>query len=85
MFEPTPRRIRVECNRKTIAESERAMLLLETGHLPVYYFPVEDVRKDVLVPSDQTTWCPFKGRARYWHVRSGELTVLSRAHRGEDP
>ena len=27
---------------------------------------------DLLVPSDRTTACPYKGRARYWSARIGD-------------
>lgn len=56
-------------------DSDRTMLLHETGHTPVYYFPVDDVRTDLLVPTDRTTHCPRKGDARYWSIQVGERTV----------
>jgi uncharacterized protein (DUF427 family) len=70
--EPTPRRVRVTFNGETVADSKRAVLLRETGHLPVYYFPPEDVRQEVLEPTEQRTRCPFKGEASYWSVRVGD-------------
>jgi uncharacterized protein (DUF427 family) len=71
-FENSPRRVRVVFNGETVADSKRAKLLHETGHLPVYYFPKEDVRIDLLEESDHTTYCPFKGDASYWSVRVGD-------------
>ena len=71
-LEDTPRRVRVVFNGETIADSRRAKLLHEAGHLPVYYFPREDVRWERLEESDHTTYCPFKGNASYWSVRVGE-------------
>jgi uncharacterized protein (DUF427 family) len=70
--EPTPRHVRVRFNGEIIADSKRAVLLRETGHLPVYYFPPQDVRQDVLTPTEQHTRCPFKGEASYWTVRVGD-------------
>jgi uncharacterized protein (DUF427 family) len=70
-FEDSPRRVRVMFGGETIADSKRAKLLHETGHLPVYYFPEEDIRMDLLERSDHTTYCPFKGDASYWSVRVG--------------
>ncbi len=44
-------------------------MLIESG-LPVrWYLPREDVRTDLLEPSDTTTRCPYKGVASYWSVR----------------
>ena len=71
-FEDSPRRVRVMFNGETVADSKRAKLLHETGHLPVYYFPREDVRLELLEESDHTTHCPFKGDASYWSVRVGD-------------
>ncbi len=71
-FENSPRWVRVTFNGETVADSRSVMLLHETGHLPVYYFPEEDVRMDLLEESDHTTYCPFKGDASYWSVRVGD-------------
>jgi uncharacterized protein (DUF427 family) len=71
-FEDSPRRVRVMFGGETVADSKRAKLLHETGHLPVYYFPEEDVRMDLLEESDHTTYCPFKGDASYRSVRVGD-------------
>src|ERR1051326_4643962 len=70
--EPTPRRVRVVFNGETIADSKRALLLRETGHLPVYYFPPDDVRGEFLEPTPHQTHCPFKGDASYWSVTVGD-------------
>ncbi|HET9104775.1 MAG TPA: DUF427 domain-containing protein [Solirubrobacteraceae bacterium] len=74
-LEPTPKRIRVEVGGETIADSRRAYLLHEAGHQPIYYFPREDVRDDVLRPSDRHTRCPKKGEASYFTIQAGGETV----------
>jgi uncharacterized protein (DUF427 family) len=71
-LEDSPRRIRVVVAGETVAESIRAKLLHETSLLPVYYLPFEDVREDLLEPSDTSTHCPFKGDASYWSIRVGD-------------
>ncbi len=71
-FEDCPKRVRAVFNGETTADSRRVKILHETGHLPVYYFPKEDLRQDLLEPSDHTTHCPFKGDASYWSVRAGD-------------
>src|SRR5919199_4414624 len=50
--EPTPRWVRVKLDGAVIADSQRALLVLQYGPsgLPTYYFPPEDVRMDALVP-----------------------------------
>jgi uncharacterized protein (DUF427 family) len=72
LWDPVPERVRTIFAGETVVDSRRAVLLHETGHLPVYYFPRDDVRQDLLEDSDKTTECPHKGRARYWSVRVGE-------------
>jgi uncharacterized protein (DUF427 family) len=74
-LEPTPKRIRVEVGGQVIADSCRAMLLQESGHQPIYYFPPEDVRREHLEPSDRHTRCPKKGDASYYTIRAGGETV----------
>lgn len=75
--EPTPRWIRVRFGGETIADSRRALLLLQIGpgRLPTYYFPLADVRLDLLEPRATTSRCPLKGVARYWSARVGGRVV----------
>lgn len=49
-----------------LAESRRALRVLETSHPPVYYLPFEDVRMGLLRPGAGSSWCEYKGRAVYW-------------------
>ncbi|MEV0971830.1 DUF427 domain-containing protein [Microtetraspora glauca] len=58
--------VRVERDGVLLAESRRPLLLRETGMPVRYYLPQEDVRIDLLTPSDTHTYCPFKGTASYW-------------------
>ena len=60
------RPVRVVIGGETIAETTRAQFLFETGLPTRYYMPPEDVRMDLLAPSDSTSRCPYKGIARYW-------------------
>ncbi len=68
-FEDSPRRVRVQFAGETVADSRRVKLLHERGHLPVYYFPEEDVNWGLLEETNHTTHCPFKGDASYWSVK----------------
>lgn len=59
---------------ETVLDTRRAKVLHETGILPVHYFPKDDVRFDLLEPTDHSTYCPFKGDASYWTLRLGGRT-----------
>lgn len=48
LWEEGRRRVRAIFAGVTVADSKRVMLLLESGRLPVFYFPIEDVRMDLL-------------------------------------
>ncbi|MFH8222841.1 DUF427 domain-containing protein [Streptomyces sp. NPDC018057] len=61
-------RVRVVRSGQVLAESRRPLVLRETGCPPRYYLPAEDVRLDLLTPSDTHTHCPFKGDASYWSL-----------------
>lgn len=71
-LDPLPYRVRALIAGETVLDSDRASLLHETGHLPVIYAPLADYRADLLAPSSTTTHCPYKGDARYHHVRVGD-------------
>lgn len=65
-FEALDNRVRVEIEGVTLADSTKAIALHE-GSLPTrYYLPKEDVRLDLLQPTDTSTVCGWKGTARYW-------------------
>ncbi|MCR9215432.1 MAG: DUF427 domain-containing protein [Proteobacteria bacterium] len=59
---------------QTIAKSDKALVLRESSHLPVVYFPREDVNMDIAIPSEKDTFCPFKGHASYFGF-AGEANV----------
>jgi uncharacterized protein (DUF427 family) len=63
------RPVRIEAGGELLAESSDALFLFEPP-LPVrYYLPPEDVRTDLLRPSDTRTFCAYKGQASYWSFR----------------
>ncbi len=70
-MEPSDRRIRIVVDGTTIADTQRAIRVLETSHPPVWYIPAEDVRMDLLRPTKRQTACEFKGEARYFRISAG--------------
>jgi uncharacterized protein (DUF427 family) len=84
-FDPVPQRIRALFAGETVVDSKRAKLLHETGHLPVYYFPLEDVRTDLLERTDTHTHCPHKGEASYWSLAVGARSAPDAVWGYEEP
>jgi uncharacterized protein (DUF427 family) len=70
----TPAQLHVEVtvDGVKVAESDRPVLLDETGLPTRYYLPRDDVRTDLLRASSRHTTCPFKGGASYWSVAAGD-------------
>ncbi|MFJ4786910.1 DUF427 domain-containing protein [Streptomyces sp. NPDC088794] len=67
-IEKSDQRVRVVHGDLILAESDRPLVLHETGSPVRYYIPAEDVRLDLLTPSESHTVCPFKGTASYWSL-----------------
>lgn len=81
----TTRSVRVSLDGETIAESSRAVALFESGLPPRFYLPAEDVRTELLEPSETKTRCAYKGVASYWHVRIGDTLHDDLAWTYEEP
>ena len=79
------RRVVVKAGGETIAESDRPKLLFETGLPPRPYIPRADVRPGILVPSETTSHCPYKGHATYFGVTAGGTLVEDAAWTYESP
>ena len=69
--QPCKKRIRAVFNALTIADSTRALRVIQRGIPPVYYFPPDEVRRDLLSQTQHTTYCNYKGRADYFTLRVG--------------
>lgn len=85
---PCDRRVRVELAGVTLADSERALRVLETSHPPTIYIPPDDIlAPGVLVPSAaRGTWCEWKGAARYFDaVIDGDVVARTIGWSYPDP
>jgi uncharacterized protein (DUF427 family) len=65
--------VRVTLAGLVVAESARAVRVLETASPPTIYVPPDDVRRDCLVASGGGSWCEWKGEAAYFDVVAGGL------------
>jgi uncharacterized protein (DUF427 family) len=71
---PSQAHVVVTLGGEKLAETDRPVQLDETGLPTRYYLPREDVRTDLLEPTDTVTTCPFKGQASYWSAQVGGET-----------
>lgn len=65
---PSAEHVRVVHAGRVIADTHRAVCVLETAHAPGYYIPRDDIDLSLLRASRRTTYCEFKGRASYVHL-----------------
>jgi uncharacterized protein (DUF427 family) len=84
-WEDSRRRVRAIFAGIPVADSKRVMLLLEYGRLPVFYFPMQDVRMDLLEPTEYHTSSPLKGEASYWTLQVGDRVAENAAWSYLDP
>jgi uncharacterized protein (DUF427 family) len=80
--EPAGRRVRVEHAGEVVAESDRALRMLETASPPTIYIPAGDVRTELLAESRSPhTYCEWKGRAHYFDLEAaGERSEAAAWH-----
>ncbi len=68
-LEATPRHLRIIHGGIVLAETTRALRILETSHPPVFYLPQTDILMQLLRPSSRRgSFCEFKGSATYWNI-----------------
>ncbi len=73
------RRVSVVVNGETVAETNRPVMMIETGLPHRYYIPKSDVRQELLRPSERIVRSAYKGEARYYSVEVGGQTVADLA------
>jgi uncharacterized protein (DUF427 family) len=82
-IEPSPRWVRAYVGGVAVADSKRVLLAFEPRRLAVYWFPVSDVRTDLLRPTRQGD-PPASGTVR-WTLQVGERVVENAAWSYPDP
>jgi uncharacterized protein (DUF427 family) len=72
---PSTTHVEILVHGLKVAESDRPVLLDETGMPTRYYLQPEDVRYDLLRRTNFQTTCPFKGQASYWSLELDDETL----------
>ena len=60
--------ITIELGGEVIATADRAWRVLETSHPPTYYLPRAVFAAGVLREAPGSSWCEWKGQARYFDL-----------------
>jgi uncharacterized protein (DUF427 family) len=68
-----------------VADTHRALRILETSHPPTYYIPPADVRMDLLQATQRQSFCEYKGAATYFTLVAGGRTAENCAWAYPDP
>jgi uncharacterized protein (DUF427 family) len=68
--EPGQKRLRVYLAGHAVADTTHPLLVWESPHYPTYYFPAEDVTKDLLEPDGDIAHSPSRGDAQKLTVKA---------------
>jgi len=79
-YESSARWVRVKFGDIVIADSKQAYLVWDYHHIPVYYFPREDVCEDCLEYTERG-----RGGRTTYHVRAGDKAASNAAWSYTDP
>lgn len=75
-LEASARSLRIVHGGVVIAQSSRALRILETSHPPVYYIPPADIAMQHVVRSQRrSSYCEWKGSATYWSLSIEGVTT----------
>ena len=83
-LEPVPQRIIIRLGGSLVADTTRALRVLETHHAPTYYLPLQDIHA-TLRPAQGSSFCEWKGAARYFDVLAGSATAPRAAWAYDNP
>lgn len=78
-LEPSPRRIRGFVGDQMIVDSRRPMLLFQQRRMLRHYFPLADVRTELLEPSAHTSTSEVMGLATHVDLRVGDRLIENAA------
>lgn len=75
IYEPTDRWIRAKIGEESIADSKRAMLMIESQTELDYYFPPEDIRLELFEESHEAETSEERGTRKFWDLILGERRI----------
>jgi uncharacterized protein (DUF427 family) len=78
------KRVRAYLGGQVVADTTRPRLVWEVPYYPAYYFPLADVRTDLLVATATVTHSPSRGDAQHFTVKAGGKEAVDAALRYPD-
>jgi uncharacterized protein (DUF427 family) len=82
--EPGAKRVRAYLGDEPVVDTIRPVLVWEKPYYPAYYFPIDDVRTDLLEPDGGVEHSPSRGDGRMYTIRAGGREAPGAAVRYED-
>jgi uncharacterized protein (DUF427 family) len=83
-MEPAAKRVRPYLGGEPVADTIRPLLVWEAPYYPTYYFPLADVRTELLEPDGGVKHSPRLGEGRTFTVSAGAKHAPEAALRYED-
>ncbi len=78
------KRVRTYLGGELVADTTRPVLVWEKPYYPVYYFPADDVKMDLLTETGETTRSPSRGDASRFTVATTRAKAVGAAYRHLD-
>jgi uncharacterized protein (DUF427 family) len=70
-----PREVIVRWGARQVVCTRRALRVLETSHPPTFYLPLADTDRSLLREAYGSSYCEWKGPARYWSLVDGSQAL----------
>ncbi|MEL7541385.1 MAG: DUF427 domain-containing protein [Pseudomonadota bacterium] len=71
--------VRILLAGEVVIATAHHLELREASYPPVAYLPRPLIDMTRLTRSEQTSWCPYKGEASYYHLRAADGSVRENA------
>lgn len=80
-----PKKVRISAGGVVIAETVHALTLREAAYPAVQYVPRGDANMALLAKTAHTTYCPYKGDAGYFTIKTDGKTLENAIWTYEQP
>jgi uncharacterized protein (DUF427 family) len=68
-----------------IVDSRNVLILREASYPPVYYIPRSDADMSLLLKTDHSSYCPYKGDCSYYSIPTGGTKSINAVWSYEKP